>query len=83
MSSFALKKADVRSDSFPVSEFGDIKSEVISIISDVLEPDKIHHFYRFHTKIKLDKQLLRARNREIPLQTGMFVTVNVSERIAQ
>ncbi|HAC62037.1 MAG TPA: hemolysin secretion protein D [Cyanothece sp. UBA12306] len=74
------QKADVRIDSFPFSEFGDIKGEVLSIGSDALEPDEIHRFYRFPTKIKLDEQFLETSDREIPLQSGMSVSVNIKVR---
>lgn len=53
---------------------------MISIASDVLEPDEIHRFYRFYAKIKLDQQFLRTHDREITLQSGMSVTVNIKVR---
>ncbi|MEA5534023.1 HlyD family efflux transporter periplasmic adaptor subunit [Crocosphaera sp. XPORK-15E] len=74
------QKADVRIDSFPFSEFGDIKGEVLSIGSDALEPDEIHRFYRFPAKIKLNEQVLRSGDREILLQSGMSVSVNIKIR---
>ncbi|ACK64618.1 secretion protein HlyD family protein [Rippkaea orientalis PCC 8801] len=74
------QKADIRIDSFPFSEFGDIKGEVIAIGSDALEPNEIHKYYRFPTKIKLDEQVLRSSGREIPLQSGMSVSVNIKVR---
>ncbi|MEM8778579.1 MAG: HlyD family efflux transporter periplasmic adaptor subunit [Cyanobacteria bacterium P01_G01_bin.49] len=74
------QKADIRIDSFPFSEFGDIKGEVISIGSDALEPDEINRFYRFPAKIQLDQQDLKTSNREIPLQSGMSVSVNIKVR---
>ena len=74
------QKTDVRIDSFPFSEFGDIKGEVLSIGSDALEPDEIHRYYRFPAKIQLDQQYLKTSNREIPLQSGMSVSVNIKVR---
>ncbi len=74
------QKVDVRIDSFPFSEFGDIKGEVISIGSDALEPDEIYQFYRFPAKVQLDQQYLKTANREIPLQSGMSVTANIKVR---
>ncbi|MGK7942113.1 MAG: HlyD family efflux transporter periplasmic adaptor subunit [Crocosphaera sp.] len=73
-------QVDVRIDSLPFSEFGDIKGEVISIGSDALEPDEIHQFYRFPAKVKLDEQSLRTSERDIPLQSGMSVTANIKVR---
>ncbi|ACB51706.1 putative secretion protein, HlyD family [Crocosphaera subtropica ATCC 51142] len=74
------QQVDVRIDSFPFSEFGDIKGEVISIGSDALEPDEIHQYYRFPAKVELDQQYLTTADREIPLQSGMSVTANIKVR---
>ncbi|EAZ90251.1 HlyD family efflux transporter periplasmic adaptor subunit [Crocosphaera chwakensis] len=74
------QKVDVRIDSFPFSEFGDIKGEVMSIGSDALEPDEIHQFYRFPAKVELDQQELQTAERDIPLQSGMSVTANIKVR---
>ncbi len=74
------QNVDVRIDSFPFSEFGDIKGEVISIGSDALEPDEIHQYYRFPAKVELDQQYLKTADREIPLQSGMSVTANIKVR---
>jgi HlyD family secretion protein len=73
---------DVRIDSFPFSEFGDIKGEVIDIGSDALPPDQNHQFYRFPAKIKLDRQNLQLENqdRKISLQSGMSITANIKVR---
>lgn len=73
-------KTDVRIDSFPFSEFGDIKGEVISVGSDALPPDEVHRYYRFPAKVRLDNQVLQVRERKIPLQSGMAVSVNVKVR---
>ncbi len=72
---------DVRIDTFPFSEFGDIKGEVISIGSDALEPDQVYNYYRFPAKVSLDRQkLVLASEREIDLQSGMSVSVNIKVR---
>ncbi|MFM1841378.1 MAG: HlyD family of secretion protein [Cyanobacteriota bacterium] len=73
-------KAEVRIDSFPYSEFGDIKGSVYSIGSDALPPDQTHQFYRFPVRVKLDSQMLKTQDREIPLQSGMSVTANIKVR---
>jgi hemolysin D len=73
-------KTDVRIDSFPFSEFGDIKGEVISVGSDALPPDEVHQYYRFPAKVRLDDQVLQVKERNIPLQSGMAVSVNVKVR---
>ncbi|MBK1986056.1 HlyD family efflux transporter periplasmic adaptor subunit [Sphaerospermopsis aphanizomenoides BCCUSP55] len=71
---------DVRIDSFPFSEFGDIKGKVIDIASDALPPDQTHQFYRFPARISLDKQELVIQGRSIPLQSGMSITANIKVR---
>jgi len=72
--------ADVRIDSFPYSEFGDIKGTVLSVGSDALPPDEAHKFYRFPTRIQLDHQFLKTEDRKIALQSGMSVTANIKIR---
>lgn len=68
---------DVRIDSFPYSEFGDIKGKVYLIGSDALPPDEIYNFYRFPVKVELDSQKLVIRNQPKELQSGMSVSVNI------
>ena len=71
---------DVRVDSFPFSEFGDIKGEVLQIGSDALPPDPEHNFYRFPIKIKLDKQYIETAGQQIQVQSGMSVSANIKIR---
>jgi len=71
---------DVRIDSFPFSEFGDIKGKVLSVGSDALPPDETHKFYRFPAKIILDNQKLNVKGREISLQSGMSISANIKVR---
>ncbi|MDJ0619038.1 MAG: HlyD family efflux transporter periplasmic adaptor subunit [Calothrix sp. MO_192.B10] len=73
-------KVDVRIDSFPFSEFGDIKGEVISVGSDALPPDETHQFYRFPAKVRLDSQQLNVKGRKISLQSGMSISANIKVR---
>jgi hemolysin D len=72
--------ADVRVDSFPFSEFGDIKGTVVSIGSDALPPDQVHQFYRFPAKIQMDQQVISVNGKEIPLQSGMSISANIITR---
>lgn len=74
------QEVDVRIDSFPYSEFGDIKGELIWIGSDALPPTEITPFYTFPAKIQLEEQALNIGGREIELQSGMSVTVNIKVR---
>ena len=73
-------KVDVRIDTFPFSQYGDIEGEVISIGSDALPPDKNHDSYRYPAKIRLDEQSLSVNDREIALQSGMSVSANIIVR---
>lgn len=71
---------DVRIDSFPYSEFGDIKGEVLRIGSDALPPDEIYPFYRFPVEISMDRQVINANGTDIVLQSGMSVSTNIRVR---
>lgn len=69
--------SDIRIDSFPYSEFGDIKGKVSFIGSDALEPDQIYNFYRFPVNVELNAQELVIRGEPVVLQSGMSVSVNI------
>lgn len=73
-------EVDVRIDSFPFSEFGDIKGELVRIGSDALPPDQVHQFWRFPAKIKLDSQTLNVEGTPIDLQSGMSISANIITR---
>ncbi|NEQ23757.1 MAG: HlyD family efflux transporter periplasmic adaptor subunit, partial [Microcoleus sp. SIO2G3] len=47
---------DVRIDSFPFSEFGDVQGKLVSIGSDALPPTEVLPFYHFPAQIELDQQ---------------------------
>lgn len=70
-------EVDVRIDSFPFSEFGDIKGEVVHIASDAMPPDEINPYYRFPVEIELESQRL---GEALPLQSGMSVSANIKLR---
>jgi HlyD family secretion protein len=72
--------ADVRIDSFPFSEFGDIKGRLVLIGSDSLPPTQTQPFYSFPAKVRLDQQTLLINGREVPLHSGMSVSVNIKVR---
>ncbi len=75
---------DVRIDSFPFSEFGDVKGTLEWIGSDALPPDQTFNYYRFPARIKLDKQSLNIKQggstKDIQLQTGMSINANIKLR---
>ncbi|MBW4601273.1 MAG: HlyD family efflux transporter periplasmic adaptor subunit [Calothrix sp. FI2-JRJ7] len=71
---------DVRLDSFPYTEFSDIKGKLIRIGSDALPPDQIHPNYRFPAEIRLEKQSIQVNGTEVPLQSGMSLSANINVR---
>ncbi len=71
---------DVRIDSFPFSEFGDVKGKLIWIGNDALPPDQIYPFYRFPAKVQLQHQFLLINGRKVPLQSGMGINANIKVR---
>lgn len=71
---------EVEVDTFPKREFGYIVGEVYYVGSDVLPPNEVKKFYSFPAKISLSKQSLLVRDKEIPLQSGMSVGVNIKIR---
>ncbi|XGW00903.1 MAG: HlyD family efflux transporter periplasmic adaptor subunit (plasmid) [Leptolyngbya sp. BL-A-14] len=73
-------KVDVRVDSFPYSEFGDIKGELVWIGSDALPPTETRRFYSFPARIRLDRQSLSVQQRDVLLQSGMSIQANIKLR---
>lgn len=71
---------EVEVDTFPKREFGYIVGKVYYLGSDVLPPNEVKKFYSFPAKVSLAKQSLVVRNKEIPLQSGMSVGVNIKVR---
>jgi hemolysin D len=71
---------DVRIDSFPYSEFGDIHGKLVSIGSDALAPTQELPFYHFPAKILLDKQTLMVNGNPVQLQSGMSLSTNIRIR---
>lgn len=71
---------DVRVDSFPYSEFGDIKGTLTWIGSDALPPTQVRNFYSFPAKVKLNTQTLKVQQRQFSLQSGMSLSVNIKTR---
>ena len=73
-------KVDVRLDTFPFSEYGDVKGTLESIGSDSLPPDQAHPYERFPATIKLARQNLVIKGQPIVLQSGMSLSVNIKIR---
>ncbi|MGB2925009.1 MAG: HlyD family efflux transporter periplasmic adaptor subunit, partial [Limnothrix sp.] len=66
----------VRIDTYAFNQYGDIEGEIIDIGSDALPPDEIYPYARFPIRVALDQQTLR----DLPLQSGMSVNVNIKIR---
>jgi hemolysin D len=60
-------KVDVRVDSFPFSEYGDIKGKISWIGSDALPPTEVRRFYSFPAKVILDSQSLKTQGKALTL----------------
>jgi hemolysin D len=73
-------QADVRFESFPYQEFGDVAGELSWIGSDALPPEQIRPYYHYPAKIKLNKQFLTAQGKDLPLQAGMAINTQVKIR---
>ncbi|MBF2025460.1 MAG: HlyD family efflux transporter periplasmic adaptor subunit [Oscillatoriales cyanobacterium C42_A2020_001] len=72
---------DVRVDSYPFSEFGDLKGVVESIGSDALPPTQVRQFYSFPVTVRLDSMDgLKDNGRDLRLQSGMSVSANIKVR---
>jgi hemolysin D len=74
------QKVDVRIDSFPFQEYGDVKGELIAIGSDALPPDQVYPYWRFPAKVRLDGQALLINKRQVSLQSGMSINANIKLR---
>jgi HlyD family secretion protein len=72
--------ADVRIDSFPFSEFGGIKGTVTWVGDDALPPTPERPFVSFPAEIKLTRQTMTARGKQVPLQSGMSLNANLRIR---
>jgi hemolysin D len=71
---------DVRVDSFPFSEYGDIKGKLTWIGSDALPPTEVRPFYSFPVKVQMDTQTLKTSEKSLKLQSGMSISVNIKTR---
>ncbi|NJM88022.1 MAG: HlyD family efflux transporter periplasmic adaptor subunit [Hydrococcus sp. RU_2_2] len=71
-------KADLKIDALSLARLGNLHGTIISVGSDALPPDAIHHYYGIPAKISLDKQSLVIDDKEVPLRSGMSVTATVT-----
>ena len=73
-------EVDVRIDSFPYSEFGDVEGTLTHIGSDALPPDEANPYYRFPAEITLEDQFIDINGEPIQLQSGMSLSANIKTR---
>lgn len=73
-------EVDVRVDSFPFSEFGDIKGQLTWIGSDAIEPTQLQPQYTFPAKVKIKSQNVMIKGKKVKLQSGMSLSVNIKTR---
>jgi len=71
---------DVRIDSYPFSEFGDIDGTLVHIGSDALPPNDTYSYFRFPAEIELSQQALTQEGYSLTLQSGMSVSANIKLR---
>lgn len=71
-------KAALKIDELPLARLGNLHGTVLSVGSDALPPDAIHHFYGVPAKISLDKQSLVIDDKEVPLRSGMSATATIT-----
>lgn len=71
---------DVRLDSFPSSEFGNVDGKLVEIGDDALPPDQIYPFYRFPARVQLTRQTIDVNGKPMALQSGMSLNVNIKTR---
>jgi HlyD family secretion protein len=68
----------VRIDTYTFNRYGDIEGKILDIGTDALPPDQIYPYARFPIRVELEKQDLGKD--ELPLQSGMSVSVNIKIR---
>ena len=77
-------EVNVRVDTYPFSQFGDITGTITSVGSDALPPDKNYDYFRFPATVRLDTQYLpvgeNKAQKRLPLQSGMSVSTNIIVR---
>ena len=74
---------DINIDSYPSSDFGVLKGQIIHIGSDTLSPNQseLRDEYVYPARIKLDNQYLKINDgRNLPLQVGMTLRANIKLR---
>ncbi len=71
------QQTQVRVDSYPYNEFGELKGHVQSIGSDVLAPDQTYNYFRFPITVSLERSSLLYKGQKLKLRSGMSINANV------
>ena len=67
----------IRVDAYPHNEFGEISGHILSIGSDVLEPDEKSNSFRFPVTVNLEEPHITYKGAILPLISGMSVNANI------
>jgi hemolysin D len=71
-------RVSIRLDTYPFSEFGEIKGTLESVSSEAIPPDPTHPFTRFKAIVRLSKQTMTVRGIERQLESGMSLNANIA-----
>ena len=75
------QRVKVRVNSFPYTEYGELRGWIKSIGADALPPNQLIRNYHFPVDIQLNKSELETRDgTKIQLQAGMTITTNLKLR---
>jgi hemolysin D len=69
------QRVEVKVETFPFTRYGTLAGQVLSISRDAVA-DEVHGLV-FPARIALERSTLQVRDREVPLSSGMAVTVEV------
>jgi HlyD family secretion protein len=69
--------AEIKIDSPPFSQLGNLQGQVLAVGADALPPDAIHHFYGIPAKIGLERQALEVDPQDMPSRSGISATVTI------
>jgi hemolysin D len=71
-------RASIVFDTPPLRSLGELQATVISVGSDALPPDAIHHYYGVPTQIALERQVLKSDRLKKSLRSGVSATVAIA-----
>ncbi|RYV01648.1 HlyD family type I secretion periplasmic adaptor subunit [Shewanella sp. OPT22] len=68
-------KAEIKVESFPYTRYGLISGELVQTSRDAIEQQNVGRVYKI--KVKMNQKSILVGDKQIPLQPGMSVTVEV------